>query len=145
MVTILSISYTVFRFGFGALEQTDSFKLSFCNWEQLFSAIICTLLAVFNLSSESAYLTALLFGISTAILFPIMFSIPQEFGLYLSDGQILNIMIWGTLAEGVSALTGKLMKTELNSFQYSLLGCSVVLFAVVIFTIKFLKEEGKGL
>ena len=70
-----------------------------------------------------------------------MFSIPHEFGLHFTDGQILNIMIFGTLSEGVSALTGKLMKSDLNSFHYSLLACSLFLFIVVIVTIRAFKEE----
>jgi hypothetical protein len=70
-----------------------------------------------------------------------MLSIPHEFGLHFTDGQILNIMIFGTLSEGVSALTGKLMKTDLNAFHYSLLGCSVILFIVVVVIIRAFKEE----
>jgi inner membrane protein involved in colicin E2 resistance len=42
----------------------------------------------------------------------------------------------------VSALTGKLMRSELNAFQYVLLGCSLILFGVVIITVKAFKEEG---
>ena len=44
----------------------------------------------------------------------------------------------------MSALTGKLMRIELNAFHYTLLGCSFVLFGIVIVTLKVFKEEEDG-
>jgi hypothetical protein len=67
--------------------------------------------------------------------------IPHKFSLHFTYGQIMNIMIFGSLSEDVSALAGNLVKAELNAFRFSLLGCSILLFVVVTATLRAFKEE----
>jgi hypothetical protein len=98
-------------------------------------------LIVFGHNSISAYLSSIMYGITLTMIFPLLLSIPLEFGLYLTDGQISNIMIWVTLATGVSALTGGLMKIGGDAYVWSLLGWSVVLFGLLLWVMWKLKDE----
>lgn len=141
-MTLFCLCLTGFKFLFGVLKDSNSFKLTLSNYGQLLSGVICVLLVIFHYNSISAYLSTILYGITLTMIFPILLSIPLEFGLYLTDGQISNFMIWVTLATGLSSLTGELMKMGIDAYIFSLLGWSVVLFGVLVVVIGILREEG---
>jgi MFS family permease len=141
LVTLFSVFFTGFRFVFGVLRETDSLKLLLSNCGQLLSGLVCILMAIFQYNSLSAYFSSILYGITLAMIFPLILSIPHEFGLHFTGEQISNMMIWVTLAMGLSSLAGELMKMDLNAYQYCLFGWSIVLFAVVTMVMRILREE----
>jgi MFS family permease len=141
MVTIFCVCLTGFQFIFGLLREADSLKLVASKFGQFFSGLVCILLAIFHFNTLSAYISSILYGITLNMIFPTLLSIPQEYGLHFTDGQVSNMMILVTLSLGISSLTGELMKMDLNTYQYSLFGWSVVLFGVVAVVMRILEEE----
>ena len=141
LVTLFYVCLTAFRFIFGFLGFTDSLKLVLSNYGQFLSGLVVVLLVLFKYASLSAYISSILYGITLSMIFPLILSIPHEFGLHFTDSQISNIMIWVTLEMGLSAITGVLMKIDLKSYQYSLLGWSVMLFGLLVLVMKVLRDE----
>jgi fucose permease len=141
LVTLLCVCLTAFRFIFGLLRETDSFKIVLSNCGQLLSGMACAIFAINHYYSLSAYISSILYGTTLTMIFPLLLSIPHEFGLRFTDRQISNMMVLMTISNGVSAFTGELMKIDLNAYQYSLFGWSILLFGIVAVVMRMVGEE----
>jgi hypothetical protein len=126
IASLFCVTLTAFRFIFGLLRESDSLKLIVSNCWQLLTGMACNLFAVKHYLSLSAYISAILYGTTLTIIFPLLLSIPHEFGLHFTGEQISNMMLLVTISMGISGLNGELMKRDPNAYQFSLFGWSVI-------------------
>ena len=131
---------SLFRFVFGFLKASDTFKFTTLILGLLSSGIICALLALCRFPAAASYLCSILYGITMSNLFPLLLSLPSEYNIYFNGSQISNMMVSTTISSGVfSSLTGLLMKWDLNMFFYSLLVFSLIYAACAKITLETLK------
>ena len=77
------------------------------------------------------------------MIWPMILSLPAEFGLRYEPGQISNVMIASAASALLySNLTGTLMDITPDMYHYSLLVYSIIVLVVVLWAVDALNEEG---
>ena len=107
---IFWVVMTLSRFGYSMLPGSSSQKMS----QALIATVVCGVISLLFINMDwvlfTCYLSAVMFGLSMANMYPLTFSIPSEFGWRLNEHQANNIISGGVIGEGVlTMITGKLM------------------------------------
>jgi fucose permease len=142
--SIFWVMETVFRFVFAYVPAKDSTKMTGMCFSQLVAGIVCVTASVLHHPAESAYLSSILYGLTLAMGFPLLFSISHEFGIHFNEDAVSNIIIACTISTGVySTITGSLMKITPEMYHYSMLGYGVLLVIMYFFIMNMLKTESQ--
>ena len=109
--TIFWVTMTTFRFLSALLPGTSSQKLGWFQRGIVTAGVLTLGLVWMGLGQVACYLSAVLFGMGIAPLYPLVFSLSSEFGRHLEEGQTTNITTAAMLAEGTMTMaTGQLMQ-----------------------------------
>lgn len=134
---------SLFRFILGYIHAADSTKFKGSSWGQLFAGVVCFILTVAHMFSAATYLSSILYSIGLAMMWPMILSVPTEFGLQYESGQVSNVMIASAVSSLLySNLTGTLMDITPDMYHYSLLVYSIIVLVVVLWVMDVLNEEG---
>lgn len=120
--TIFWVATTILRFCAAFVKTTTSLKLKYLIGGGIWSGIISIALISLGYVSFACYLSAILFGASMSVLYPLVFIFPISKGLRLKDHQTANIVNSGVIAEGIlTTIVGILMsRIHINVLFYSL-------------------------
>jgi hypothetical protein len=75
------------------------------------------------------------------MVFPLLLSVPQEFGIYFNEDQMISIISFMASTGVFSNITGRLMRRNVEMFHYTLLAYSIILLIVFYFLMSVLREE----
>jgi hypothetical protein len=90
----------------------------------------------------TAIFGSLAFGTSTSLVFPLLLSLPQEFGVKFKPEQLSNMMFPSFLASMLlTGITGKLMEAGLVNLFIALMLFGLVLFFDSVIFFKLLEKE----
>lgn len=119
------ISITFFRFLMVAVPGSPSRKIIYLNAGSLLTVLL-SYVVIFSINAELGLLFfSIIFGLCQWVLFPLLLTIPSEFGFKLTMTDSSTVFIFGSLGEGVVALlVGKTM--ELYGFNWFLIWFVVI-------------------
>jgi FHS family Na+ dependent glucose MFS transporter 1 len=139
--TVFWIFITIFRFGLAFVPGTSSTKMRLLLEGNVASGIISIILIYMGYVKFTCYLSGIMFGISMSSLYPLVFSINNEFGMSLQDYQTGNIVTCGVVAEGILTMfVGMLMEwIHINMLFYSLIVIAAIMWidryiCIILFT-----------
>ena len=104
------VSITFFRFAFAFVPGKPSLKIYILLGAATFQTFLSTIL-IYHVSPEIGLIaTAIIFGLSNSVLFPLLLIVPDEFNLGVTPSQNSNFLLFAALGEGTLAvLVGELM------------------------------------
>lgn len=135
---------TLFRFVKAAFSCRITIKLKILLFSLILSAILCLIFQHLNLLTLTLLFGSVGYGASCSAIFPLMLSIPAEYGLKFRPEQIANIMVAAHLSSGViSAITGQIMSWKIDLLFYWLTVMSIWLCINSLIIFEKMEKEGK--
>lgn len=124
------VSITIFRMTLAFYRSSSSSKIKYLALVGVGSSFISQFL-IWNVSSEVGIIfMTLTYGLCASVLFPLLLTIPEEFGYKLRVEDSSFFIIWAALGEGLLAVvTGKIM----DFFSYDWLIYCILMFNVAIY------------
>lgn len=132
--SIFWISVTGFRFLFSNVKGSPTTKIKYLGGISIVSTFVCHFF-IFNIHGElGLVLMSLLYGLSTSVLFPLLMTIPEEFGYKLTVEEITVFVIWASIGQGsIGLVVGKFMEWfSYNWLLYSMCLMNIGIIALVI-------------
>ena len=119
------------------VQGTASKKIRYLGYIGVVSTAVSYLL-IFHVNSETGLVSmSILYGLCNSVLFPLLLTIPEEFGYKLSIHESTTFLIWAAIGDGcVGVVVGKMM----GWFSYNWLLYSIGLMNVFLVIVMLVNE-----
>ena len=141
--SVFWMTSTLFRFIVASLTWSSSRKIKLLTSSLLLCSIVCLVMLLSGNIWITVTLSSFLFGTATSAIFPLLISLPTEFGVRFRPDEIATIMMTAVLSsEVLPSVVGVLMGHNIDYLFVWLLILSGLLWIILKLILKEMEVGG---